>query len=160
MEDQNKTENSCSEPTGHDLRKMRSLVFHILYALDSFDYDCSLESIVDNFNRGFDLSIEPDGEICKIVKQVLLHKDTIDQAIKPFLENWRFERIGCCTKVVLRYACWELLYFDTPANIVINEAIELAKCFSEKDAYKFVNGILDEIYKNLPEIKKGLEKSK
>jgi N utilization substance protein B len=42
---------------------------------------------------------------------------------------------------------WELFHTDMPTSIVINEAVELAKCFSEKDAYKFVNGILDEAVK-------------
>ena len=37
-----------------------------------------------------------------------------------------------------------MLHTATPHRIIINEAIELAKCFSEKDAYKFINGILDE----------------
>jgi N utilization substance protein B len=66
----------------------------------------------------------------------------------PFLHNWRFDRIGCCTKLILRFAMWELFYTDTPDSIVINEAVELAKCFSEKDAYKFINGILDEAIKS------------
>jgi N utilization substance protein B len=46
-------------------------------------------------------------------------------------------------------ASWELLETDTPSTIVINEAIELAKAFSEKDAYKFINGVLDQAVKNL-----------
>ena len=138
-------------PTGFDLRKMRSLVFHFLYAMDSFGYDVSLDSIIDNFNRGFDLSVPLDGKVATIVSNVIENKEDIDKQIEPFLENWKMERIGCCTKLILRYAAWELLYTDMPVNIVINEAIELAKCFSEKDAYKFINGILDEIQKTLPD---------
>ncbi|HML19849.1 MAG TPA: transcription antitermination factor NusB, partial [Candidatus Dependentiae bacterium] len=60
---------------------------------------------------------------------------------------WRFDRLGVCTKLILRLAVWELLHADEPHNIIINEAIELAKCFSEDDAYKFINGILDEAVK-------------
>jgi N utilization substance protein B len=44
---------------------------------------------------------------------------------------------------------WELKKGDPAASIVINEAIELAKCFAEKDAYKFINGVLDESVKAL-----------
>ena len=46
-------------------------------------------------------------------------------------------------------ALWELMETETPSTIVLNEAIELAKCFSEKDAYKFVNGVLDKAVKQL-----------
>ena len=49
----------------------------------------------------------------------------------------------------MRYAIWEMLYTTTPHSIVINEAIELAKCFAEQDSYKFVNGILDKIYNSI-----------
>ncbi|MBT3456068.1 transcription antitermination factor NusB [bacterium] len=153
--DKKKNDEKQSSVSGHELRKMRSFVFHVLYVMDSFDYSCSVESIIDNFNRGFDLSIPLDGDVFKIASAVIYNKEKIDDAIKPLLENWRFERIGCCTRLILRYAAWELLNSVTPANIVINEAIELAKCFSEKDAYKFVNGILDEVRKKLDELKES-----
>lgn len=147
----------CSEVSGYELRRMRSLVFHLLYAVDAFEYDCSLESVIDNFNRGFDLSISTQGKVAWIAQEVIEHRKIVDHLIIPFLANWRFERLGCCTRLILRYAAWELLYTDMPSNIVINEAIELAKCFSEKDAYRFVNGILDEIYKNTEKLRKELD---
>ena len=141
------------ETSAIGLRKKRSLIFHFLYAAESFEDDTSVESIVDNFNRGFNLSVPLDGEIVDTVNDVIANHEKIDETIKPFLENWKLDRIGCCTKIVLRYAVWELLFKDTPVNIVINEAIELAKCFSEKDAYKFVNGVLDKLQKKLSELK-------
>jgi len=128
-------------------REVRSLIFHILYAAEAFDYDVSLEAIVDNLNRGLSLDIPIDSESVKIAQQVIGEKDELDKLIVPLLDNWRLERIGVCTKLILRLSIWEIKNTDTPASIVINEAIELAKCFSEKDAYRFVNGILDEICK-------------
>jgi N utilization substance protein B len=138
-----------TEITYDDLsrRDVRSLIFHLLYAMEGFDYQSSLESIVENFNNGFDLKIPFDSEVFKIADQVIAQKDALDEIIKPFLANWRFERIGVCTKLVLRFAVWEIKNTQTPATIVINEAIELAKCFAEKDAYKFVNGVLDKMVK-------------
>lgn len=130
-------------------REVRSLILHLLYAMDAFDYDASLEGIVDNFNRGFELSIPMNSEVFKVTKQVIDDRDTLDNAIKPLLHNWRFDRIGVCTKLILRLAMWELTATDTGASIVMNEAIELAKCFAEKDAYKFINGILDEAVKKM-----------
>lgn len=129
-------------------RKERSLLFHILYAVDAFDYETSATEIATNFNREYDTNIKLDGEIIKAVNAIAQKRSELDEQIVPFLENWKFERIGRCTLLVLRYAIWEILYTTTPHTIVINEAIELAKCFAEQDSYKFVNGILDKIYNN------------
>jgi N utilization substance protein B len=130
-------------------REVRSLIFHLLYAMESFDYQISLEALVDNFNRGFNLNIATDSEVFQVTQAIINKRDELDKIIKPVLINWRFERIGICTKLILRLALWELLNTEIATNIIINEAIELAKCFSETDAYKFVNGILDELAKNL-----------
>lgn len=119
----------------------------MLYAAESFDYDSSLESIVENFNRGFLLNIPTDSAVFNVAQVVINDRAKLDDEIKPLLHNWRFDRIGVCTKLILRFALWELNTTDTSPNIVINEAIELAKCFAEKDAYKFINGILDEAVK-------------
>lgn len=124
-------------------REKRSLIFHLLYASESFDNQTSLESIVDNFNRGFDLDIPIESAVVSTSQYVIDLRDSLDEAYKPLLSNWRFDRLGVCTKLILRHALWELLYTDTLPTIIINEAIELAKCFAEKDAYKFINGVLD-----------------
>jgi transcription antitermination protein NusB len=50
----------------------------------------------------------------------------------------------------LLFAVWEFKNTETDARIIINEAIELAKCFAEEDAYRFVNGILDPVSKEFP----------
>jgi N utilization substance protein B len=130
-------------------REVRSLIIHLLYAMDAFDYDASLEGIVDNFNRGFELQIPRESEVYKVAKIIIDTRETIDMQIKPLLHNWRFDRIGLCTKLILRLALWELYNTNTSAAIVMNEAIELSKCFAERDAYKFVNGILDEAVKTM-----------
>lgn len=130
-------------------REVRSLIFHLLYAIDCFDYDTSLHSITENFNHGFDLAIPFDSEVFLVASKVVDQRNELDAAIKPLLHNWRFDRLGLSTKLILRLALWELSTTQTSANIVMNEAIELAKCFAEKDAYKFVNGILDEAVKKM-----------
>jgi N utilization substance protein B len=128
-------------------REIRSVIFHLLYAMETFDYEASMGEIVDSFNRGFSLDIPLDSEACKVGQAVIGSREKLDEIIKPLLINWRFERIGVCTKLILRLAVWELLNTEEPHSIIINEAIELAKCFSETDAYKFINGILDEAVK-------------
>jgi len=158
MNDQNTDKHVDTDSTGiKDLvsenlttrRKMRSLLFHVLYAADAFDYETSAIEIATNFNKEYDTNIALDGDIIKIVDEIAEKQGELDEQIVPFLENWKFERIGRCTLLVLRYAIWEMLYTTTPHNIVINEAIELSKCFAEQDSYKFVNGILDKIYNSI-----------
>ena len=51
-------------------------------------------------------------------------------------------------KLILRLALWELLHTDTDPVVIINEAVELAQCFAEQDAYKFINGVLDSYRKS------------
>lgn len=130
-------------------RDVRALMFHLLYAMESYDYTVPLEQIVETYAKEFGLDIPLDGEVFHVVSQIVALRDDLDTAIKPLLANWRLERLGVCTLLVLRLAIWEFLYTDTASTIIINEGIELAKCFSEKDAYKFVNGILDEGAKKL-----------
>ena len=128
-------------------REVRSLIFHLLYAMEGFDYTVSLESIIDMFNRGYGWDIPADSQAKKNAQSIIDDYVSLDEVIKPLLANWRLERIGLCTKLILRLSVWELMHTEIATNVVINEAIELTKCFSEKDAYRFVNGVLDEFCK-------------
>jgi len=132
-------------------RDIRGIVFHILYALDSFEYTIAIEEIVESFNKEFELSIDPEGDAVRMVRGVVEHRTELDQRLIPLFSNWRPERIGTCTHLILLMATWEYFFEKTPGTVIINEAIELTKNFSEKDAYKFVNGVLDELFKRNPE---------
>jgi N utilization substance protein B len=132
-------------------RDVRALIFYLLYAAEAFDYQESLLAIVDNFNRGFELDIPHDSEVVRIAQAIIDNRDQLDEIFKPLLANWRFERIGVSTRLILRFATWELQNTDTDSRIIINEAVELAKAFAEKDAYKFVNGVLDRLVKKKAE---------
>jgi transcription antitermination protein NusB len=128
-------------------RDMRALIFHILYAAEALDYQDSLHAIVDNLNRGFDLDIPLDSEAVKTSQAIIDMREQLDQRYEKLLDNWRPERVSVCAKLILRLGMWELLQTDTDPRIVINEAIELAKCFAEADAYRFINGLLDRAVK-------------
>jgi N utilization substance protein B len=130
-------------------RDVRSLVFHLLYAAEAFDYQESLQSLVDNFNRGFDLDIPFDSELVTVASAIINSREELQTMYEPYLSNWRVERVSVCTKLILFFGIWELKNTTTDTRIVINEAIELAKCFAEEDSYRFVNGILDSIAKDL-----------
>lgn len=67
----------------------------------------------------------------------------IDPIISAHAQNWRIERIAAIDRTILRLALAELRSTSTPAKVVIDEAVELAKKFSSEDASSFINGILD-----------------
>ena len=131
--------------------EQRSLIFQLLYAVDAFDYENSLESIVDNFARGFGVVVPLESAVFKTTYSIVDERNELDSHIIPFIENWRPERLGVSTRLILRIALWELSHTNTDAVVIINEAVELAKCFAEQDAYKFINGLLDEYVKRTQE---------
>jgi len=82
------------------------------------------------------------------VKGAWADRDALDAALEPYLENWSLYRLGTVERAVLRLGAWELLNCaDIPTPIVVNEAIDLAKWFSESKSGRFVNGVLDKFAK-------------
>lgn len=83
--------------------------------------------------------------------QTAIDKKTIaEDVIKPKLKNWDPERIAVIDMILLRLGVCELVYFDTiPTKVTINEYIDLAKEYSTEQSGHFVNGILDNIHKEL-----------
>jgi N utilization substance protein B len=78
------------------------------------------------------------------------HKTEIDEDIIKHLKNWDFNRLAVIDRVIMRMAIIELLYFeDIPPEVSINEAIELAKKYSTEKSDKFINGLLDAVFRRL-----------
>jgi N utilization substance protein B len=75
----------------------------------------------------------------------------VDPIISAHARNWRIERMPAIDRAILRLAITELRTTGTPAKVVINEALELAKKFSSEDAAPFINGILDAALKSFTE---------
>ncbi len=74
----------------------------------------------------------------------------IDALLAAHAQNWRVERMAVLDRLVLRLAVYEMLTAsDTPAKVVINEALELTRAFTGDEAVGFVNGILDAVRKHL-----------
>ncbi|AZV47479.1 transcription antitermination factor NusB [Nautilia sp. PV-1] len=86
----------------------------------------------------------------KLLKGILEHIDEIDEIIKNHLIDWDFDRLDKVDKQILRVGIYEILYTDTPYQIVIDEAVKIAKNFSEDKAKSFINGILDKVAKEKP----------
>jgi N utilization substance protein B len=72
--------------------------------------------------------------------------EALDGAITKALTNWRFERVAAIDRNILRIGAYELMSEpETPASVIIDEAVEMAKRFGEADSPSFVNGVLDAI---------------
>jgi transcription antitermination protein NusB len=77
-------------------------------------------------------------------------RQDIDAMLAAHARNWRVERMAVIDRLVLRLGVYELMTApETPAKVVINEAIELARTFSGEEAVGFVNGVLDAVRKDL-----------
>lgn len=84
----------------------------------------------------------------RLVSIYMETKDEFDTLIKKKLENWDLKRVAIIDKVILRMALVEIVHFEEiPPEVSINEAIELAKKYSTAGSSKFINGLLDAIYK-------------
>lgn len=85
-----------------------------------------------------------------LVRTVIEKSDTTMELIKPKLKNWDVERIAMLDMIIMQMGVSEFLYFDTiPTKVTINEYIDLAKAYSTAQSGQFVNGILDNIHKEL-----------
>jgi N utilization substance protein B len=77
-----------------------------------------------------------------LIGAVARHREEIDHHITESLVNWQLERLAQIDRDILRLAVAEMLYLETPNRVVINEAVELAKRYSDDDSYRFINGVL------------------
>lgn len=71
------------------------------------------------------------------------HRAELNQHICAASEHWNFSRITPITRAILYIALVEMIYDGLDPALIINEAVEIAKCFAEENAYRFVNGVLD-----------------
>ncbi len=86
----------------------------------------------------------------KLLETVLSKKEYTLELIKPKLKNWDADRIAALDMILLQMGVCEFLYFETiPTKVTINEYIDLAKAYSTVQSGQFINGILDNIHKEL-----------
>lgn len=85
-----------------------------------------------------------------LVRGTTSRVEEIDAILRAHAQHWRVERMAVIDRIVLRLAVYEMLADpETPAKVVINEAIELARTYTGDEAVAFVNGVLDSARKEL-----------
>ncbi len=125
--------------------ELRKKIMTILYQI----------SVYSSNNMKYDINdvikdvMEVDNEFVKeVVYGVTTYEKEINALANTYLEDWTIDRLGHTDKAILQMAIYELMYTDTPDIVCINEAIELAKIYSDDSVRKMINGVLDKIYHN------------
>ena len=123
--------------------ELRKKIMTILYQINVYNtnkIDYRVEDIVKEV-------LEIDNEFVKdIVYGVVTKKEELDSIANKYLNSWTIDRLGNTDQSILRMGIYELLYTNTPNIVAINEAIELAKLYSDDDVRKMINGVLDKVY--------------
>ena len=139
-------------------RKAREYALQFLYRIDFMNTSRGLSNntdlswIKDDFGVFWEDISEEDRDIKEFSESIVIgtikHLKEIDSIIQQVTEKWKFSRIACIDRNILRLATFELLFKkDIPAKVAINEAIEIAKVYSTEESSAFINGILDRIAK-------------
>lgn len=124
--------------------ELREKAMIILYQIDickerkmEYDIDFLIKS-----------NLEVDNEFVKdIVYGVTTYKDSLDKKANNYMDNWSIDRIDKTGSAILEMALYEIEYTDTPEIVVINEAVELAKKYSDDSVRKIINAVLDKVIK-------------
>ncbi|MET3699185.1 NusB antitermination factor [Bacillus oleivorans] len=95
---------------------------------------------------------EPDDYLTFLINGVVTHQSEIDASIEKHLQKWRLSRLSVVDRNLLRLAAFELLHSESvPSNVVLNEAIEIAKIYGDDNSSKFINGVLSNLKQNTEE---------
>ncbi len=131
-------------------RKARILAFQALYAWDASALPIE-ELLTFSWLEEEKLSkMDDDAKLfAKLLIVGAIEKTVeVDSEINKHLEHWSFDRLKRVDVALLRMAVYAMLFQqDIPAQISIDEAIEIAKEYGSEDSYKFINGVLDSIWK-------------
>ena len=123
----------------------RKKIMTILYQMHVYDknemkYD--VDSIIKEVS-------EVDNEFVKeTVYGILTYENDIISLANKYLDSWTIDRLGNTDQAILKLGIYELIYTDTPDIVCINEAIELAKTYSDDNVRKMINGVMDKVYKS------------
>lgn len=122
---------------------LRNYIMTILYQVNVYDKNKIEYDIKDVIKDVYPIDNE---FIDEIVMGVINNKKDIDSIANRYLDGWKIDRLGNTDQAILRMAIYEMLYTDTPGVVVIDEAVRLAKSFSDNDVRKMINGVLDKIF--------------
>ena len=127
-------------------KKSREKAMEILFGM-TISKD-SVEEAIETFKDNIEDDInDADLEyITNILHGVEKNKAELDSILSGYLQNWKIERISKVNLAILRIAVYEIEYVDdVPGKVAVNEALEIAKIYSDEKSVSFINGVLDKI---------------
>lgn len=126
-------------------RMAREKALQALFQIDMSDIDPK-EAIGHALEE-----LPSDPYLEKLVFGVLEHQEEIDQLITAQLEKWSLERLANVDRSVLRIAIFEMKYCteEVPVNVILDEAIEIAKLYGDDQSSRFINGVLANIKQHM-----------
>jgi len=134
----------------HPRRIAREAVLQALYAsaMTGEDSDKILKDILNR--RSYETSLIK--YITDLFESAIDNKEWCEDQIKSRLNNWEFDRVALLDRLLLIVAISEIYFVeDVPPKVSISEAIEIAKIYCNEDSSSFVNGVLDNVYKAMPD---------
>ncbi len=124
-----------------ELRKKIMTILYQIFLYDSSKIEYKVEDVIKE-------SMEIDNDfVNNMVNGVLENKNDIDKIANKNLKDWEIDRLGKIDQAILRMGIYELCYTDTPEVVAINEAVELAKEYSDEKVKNMINAVLDKIYR-------------
>ena len=124
--------------------ELRKIIMTILYQISVYDSNKIKYDVKDVIKE----SLKVENEfVNEIVYGVLKNKTKIDEMANTYLKDWSIDRLGKTDGAILRMGIYEMLYTDTPDVVCINEAILLAKEYSDEKVKNMINAVLDGIMK-------------
>lgn len=126
----------------------RKIIMTILYQIVVYDKNKMIYEVEEVIKE----NLEIDNEFVKdIVYGVITYQNDLDKIANKYLNNWTIDRLGSTDIAILRMGIYELLYTKTPSIVSINEAVELAKTYSDESVAKMINAVLDKVYHEMVE---------
>ena len=123
-------------------REIREKIMTIIYQITLYKNNKMNYNVDDVIKE----NIEIDNEFVKdMVYGIVTEFDSLTEIANTYLKNWTIDRLDLTGASILRMAIYEIKYMDTPKVVVINEAIELAKKYSDDNVRKMINACLDRI---------------
>lgn len=123
--------------------ELRKKIMTILYQISI----CEQNKITYDVNDLIKNVLEIDNDFVKeTVYGVITNRKQIDEYANKYLKNWSLDRLGNTDQAIIRLGIYELMYTDTPAVVAINEALELAKLYSDDAVKGMINSVLDKVY--------------
>ncbi len=122
----------------------RELSFKTIFSYDFQNEEEHLEDLIENLKEETkEITPEDNEYIHSVVEGVVSHKEELDGLIQKYLKGWTMDRISKTDLAILRLAIYEIMYReDIPYKVSVNEAVELAKTFSDDTSSSFINGVL------------------